>query len=91
MASPTGSVAYDKASYAPGEKMTATVSYSDADSKTGSATFDLTDSQGNLTPVSATFTIADPVGSKANAANDRTWTKVAGSDTGASVKFTATA
>ena len=91
MASPTGSVSYDKSSYKPGDVMTATISYSDPDSKTGSGGFDLTDSQGNTTPIFGTFTISDPVTVKAQAANDRVWVKVAGSDTGASVKFTATA
>ena len=90
MAAPTGSVSYDKASYKPGEIITATVSYVDPDSKSWSETFNLTDSQGNLTPASATFVVSDPV-SAAPANLARTWTKVAGSDTGASVKFTATA
>jgi hypothetical protein len=91
MANPTGSVAFDKASYAPGETMTATVSYADADNRTGSGAFDLTDGQGNVTHLVGTFTIADPVGVTPAAGNDRTWAKVASSDTGASVKFTATA
>lgn len=90
MAAPTGSVAYDKASYAPGEKITATVSYSDPDTKVWAEAFDLTDTQGNVTRASASFSVADPVNSApANLA--RTWAKVAGSDTGASVKFTTTA
>lgn len=90
MASPTGSIAYDKASYKPGDTMTATVSYSDPDSKIATESFDLADTQGNKTTLTGTFTIADPVTvTPGNVA--RTWTKVAGSDTGASVKFTATA
>lgn len=91
MTAPTGSVTFDKSSYKPGETMTATVSYVDADTKSGTATFNLTDSQGNTTPATATFNVADPVSVAAASGNDRTWTKVAGSDTGASVKFTATA
>jgi hypothetical protein len=91
MANPTGSVSYDKSSYHPGETMTATVSYADADSKTGVAAFDLTDAAGHVTPAQATFTVSDPVDVTPKPSNDRTWVEVAGSDTGASVKFTATA
>lgn len=91
MTAPTGSVTFDKTSYAPGETITATVSYQDADTKTGTAKFDLTDSQGNKTPATATFSVADPVSVASDPTNDRAWTKLANSDNGSSVKFTATA
>ncbi len=91
MATPTGSISFNKSSYRPGETVIATVSYSDSDSSTGSARFTFTDSGGNNSSVVATFTISDPVTVTSGPGNDRTWTKVNGSDTGSSVQFTATA
>ncbi len=91
MASPTGSVTFDKSSYRPGEVMTATVAYADSDSSTGTAAFNLTDSGGNITPVNAVFTISDPVTIAPSGSNDRTWTAVSGSDNGATKKYTAIA
>lgn len=91
MTSPTGTVSFNKTSYAPGEIMTATVNFTDADSKSGTATFNLTDTQGNVTPASATFVVSDPVTVAPASGNDRTWILVAGSLTASQAKFTATA
>lgn len=88
MATPTLTASLDKLSYAPGEKMTLTVTYADADNATVSFTVTGVDSDGNdavvtvqrrtLDPV--TLTVSDP---------GKTWTKV--SDNGSVAVFTATA
>lgn len=91
MASPTGSITFNKTAYKPGEVMTATVAYADADTSSGTGRFTLTDSGGNVTLLTAAFVVSDPVTVTVTAGNDRTWTKVVNSDTGSTVQFTATA
>lgn len=91
MATPTGTVTFDKTVYAPGDTITATVSYSDADSMTGTGEFILRDAAGNSKVLTGTFSIKDTVTVTPALANSRAWTPVAGSDTGSLIKFTALA
>jgi hypothetical protein len=90
MPAPTGSVTFDKASYRPGERITATVVRSDADSRTYTFDTTATDAAGNTGHITGTFVVSDPVtvGQPTDDGN-RTWT--AGPDDGATATFTATA
>jgi hypothetical protein len=46
----------------PGQQMTFTVAASDADARTGQATFNVVDAEGNTgAPVTVAITVADPV------------------------------
>jgi hypothetical protein len=87
MATPTLSVAYDKATYAPGAQITATVTYSDPDTKTTSEVWQATNANGEQ----ATITVDRHVVDAVTIVPPAGFTQVPGSDTGASVKFTATA
>jgi hypothetical protein len=85
MANPTLTVTYNKAVYAPGETITATVAYADPDTKTVS---DVWQAVNPTTGELATFTITKNVVDPVNIVAPAGYTKVAGSDTGAQVKFT---
>lgn len=89
MAAPTVSVVLDKASYAIGAKITATVTYSDPDAKTVTLSGTATDAEGNASPFTGSFAISDPVTLAVSDDGKRVWTKV--SDTGGVAVFTATA
>lgn len=88
MANPTVSASLNKATYAPGEQMTLTVNYSDADTKPVSVLVQVTDAAGNK---SAPVTVSAMIDPLTLAVNDtaHTWTKV--SDSGAVAVYTATA
>jgi hypothetical protein len=88
MAAPTVTASLNKTAYAIGETMTLTVTYSDADRKTGTVSVVVTDAEGNQSaPVVSTYVI-DPLTIAVTDAG-RTWTKA--SDSGAVAVFTATA
>lgn len=61
MASPTIQVTYDKATYAPGDPIVATVIIGDPDNRTVTETWQVKDSADNVTEVSLTKTIVDPL------------------------------
>jgi hypothetical protein len=89
MAAPTGTATLDKATYAPGETMRLTVTYSDPDAKPIKATIVLTDAAGNSSaPVTVTTAITDPVTFTVTDP-DRTWSLV--SDDGRTAVLTAKA
>jgi hypothetical protein len=79
----------DKASYKPGETVTATVKYSDPDARTVNISGTAVDSQGNSSPFAGSFAIVDPVTVAISDDGKRTWTKK--SDDGATAVFNATA
>lgn len=89
MAAPTVTVSLDKPTYAPGEKMTLTVNYADADTKAITLTVVATDSAGNTSAPTTVTAVIDPVGLTVTSSPVRAWTKV--SDTGSVAVFTATA
>lgn len=90
MATPTVSASLDKPSYAPGDKMTLTVSYADADNDAGTVTVIVTDAEGNKSdPVTAAYNIADTETLAVTDDGGRTFKKV--SDNGSVAVYTATA
>jgi hypothetical protein len=88
MANPTVSASLDKTTYAPGERMTLTVSYGDPDTKTVAVTVQVTDAAGNKSGPVTVNAVIDPL-TLVVSDSARSWTKV--SDTGAVAVFTATA
>lgn len=90
MANPTVSASLDKSSYSVGDKITLTVTYSDADNKTFNVTVVVTDSDGNTSaPVTLPVVLSDKVTVTVTDSDGRNWTKV--SDNGSVAVFTATA
>lgn len=89
MAAPVVSISVDKQTYAVGDKITATVVYSDPDARTYTGTVTGTDAEGHVSTATATFAISDPVTVTVTDDGNRTWTKI--SDTGSTAVFTATA
>jgi hypothetical protein len=88
MANPTVGASLDKASYAPGEKMTLTATYSDPDRQALTITVTVTDSTG-ATGTATAQTVIDQGTVTVASSPAKTWTKV--SDTGQVAVFTATA
>jgi hypothetical protein len=94
MAAPSiSSITFDKATYSPGDTITATVDYTAGTSNvtqtfTGTATDSTTGQTGNLT-VDFVVTENDATTVTVSDSGTRTWTKI--SDTGSIAKFTATA
>jgi hypothetical protein len=90
MATPTISGSLDKATYPLGAVMTATVSYGDADAKTGSVSITVTDAEGNTSaPVVMPYSITDGLTLSFSDSLGKTWTKA--SDNGSVAVYTATA
>lgn len=87
MASPVLSVVYDKATYAPGAPINVTVTYSDPDTKDTSDVWQAVNDNGEKATITVVKHVNDPVTIVPPAG----YTLVAGSDTGAVVKFTGTA
>ncbi len=87
MAAPSINVTYDKAVYAPGAQITATVTYADPDTKDTSEVWSATNVNGEHAEITVVRHVVDPVTIVPPAG----FTLVAGSDTGAQVKYTATA
>jgi hypothetical protein len=88
MATPTVSASLNKATYVPGEVMTLTVTYGDADTKSVSVTITVKDSAGNTSAPATVTAVIDPLTITVTDAA-RTWTKT--SDNGSVATFTATA
>lgn len=80
MAIPTLSASLDKQTYAPGEPMTLTVTYGDADNRTFEVTVSVSDGENSSAPVVIPVTISDVVTVSVADSEGRVWTKV--SDTG---------
>lgn len=87
MAAPLLNVSYDKASYAPGAPVVATVDYSDPDTKTTSDVWKATNANGEQATITVSRNVVDPVTIVPPAG----FTMVPNSDTGAQVKFSGTA
>lgn len=88
MANPTVTASLNKATYAPGEKLTLTVNYGDADNKSETVTVTGTDQAGNRAEATVTWVTSDTVTLEAADGTSRVWTKV--SDNGSVAVFTAT-
>ncbi len=90
MSAPTITAAsLDKASYAPNETMTLTVTYGDPDTKRQTVTIVVTDQGGNASAPVTVPVVIDPLTVSVTDDGSRTWTKV--SDTGVVAVFTAKA
>lgn len=91
MATPTISGSVDKpAGYPVGSLMTATVTYGDADAKSGTVTFVVTDDEGHAsTPAVIPYVITDGLTLTYTDSLGKTWTKV--SDNGSVAVFTSPA
>lgn len=86
---PTLTGALDKASYAPGDTITATLTYGDPDSQTQTLTWTATDGSGATQTLALSLVVKDPVALKVTDPSGRVWTKV--SDNGVIAVFTAKA
>lgn len=82
------SVQYDKATYAVGETMTATMTYSDADTRVITGTGKVVDASGNQGTMSTTV-LLDPSTTSFTDNEGRVYTKQ--TDNGSIAVFTATA
>lgn len=90
MASPTVSVSLNKASFAPGEQILATITYGDVDNKSFQVTVTVTDQSGNVSaPATVAAVISDATTITVADDGNRVWTKV--SDTGSVAVFRAVA
>lgn len=89
MAAPTVTVALDAAVYAPGDDMTLTVTYDDADSRPVTVTVVVTDAQGNSSAPARVTAVIHPLTLTVTDDSDRTWTKL--SDNGAVADYRAVA
>jgi hypothetical protein len=88
MSQPTVSASLSKSVYAPGELMTLTVNYGDADTQAVKVTVQVTDLSGNTSAPVTVSAVIDPVTLTLTDAT-RTWEKV--SDTGSVAVFTSVA
>ncbi|MCM0677645.1 hypothetical protein NCC78_23580 [Micromonospora phytophila] len=76
MAAPTATASLNASTYSPGDQMTLTVSYGDADTRPVTVTIVVTDAQGNSSaPVKVTAVI-DPLTLSVADDSGRTWAKV---------------
>lgn len=89
MANPTVSASFNKSSYAPGEQITLTVNYADADTKVLTVTTTVTDASGATGSTTSVVNIVDQVAVAVSSSPAKTWTKV--SDNGSVAVFTTTA
>ncbi len=89
MAAPTATASLNAPTYSPGDQMTLTVTYGDADTRPVTVTIVVTDAQGNSSaPVKVTAVI-DPLTIAVTDDSGRTWTKV--SDNGSVAVYRAVA
>lgn len=87
MAAPVLNVTYDKTVYAPGAQIVATVTYSDPDTKVTPEVWTATNANGEKATITVERNVVDPV----TVVPPAGFTLVPNSDTGAQVKYTATA
>ncbi|MGK5674391.1 hypothetical protein ACSNOB_16290 [Micromonospora sp. URMC 106] len=89
MAAPTATASLNASTYSPGDQMTLTVTYGDADTKPVTVTIVVTDAQGNSSaPVKVTAVI-DPLTVTVTDSSGRTWTRL--SDNGSVAVYRAVA
>jgi hypothetical protein len=88
MANPTVAVSTNKPKYAPGETITLTITYGDADRVSMEISVTVTDSQGN-TGTATTSIVIDQGSVSVQSVPSRNWAKV--SDSGTVAVFTAVA
>lgn len=88
MAAPTVTASLNKATYAPGEVMTLTVTYGDPDRQALTITITVTDST-SATGTATTQAVIDPGTVTVTSSPAKTWTKL--SDSGSVAVFSATA
>ncbi|MER7332200.1 hypothetical protein ACIBTZ_16530 [Micromonospora sp. NPDC049460] len=89
MAAPTATASLNASTYSPGDQMTLTVTYGDADTKPVTVTIVVTDAQGNSSaPVKVTAVI-DPLTVTVTDDSGRTWTRL--SDNGSVAVYRAVA
>jgi len=89
MATPTVSASLNKSAYQPGEPMTLTVTYSDADTKAVRVTVTVADSSGNTSAPAEVTALIDPSTVTVADSSGRVWVKQ--SDTGSVAVYTAVA
>ncbi len=86
---PTVTALLDKATYAPGDPVTLTVTYGDADNTSSSVTVTVTDAEGNTGTAQVVLSVVDAVSLAVSDDGGRAWVKIA--DNGSVASFTTTA
>ncbi len=89
MAAPTATASLNAAVYAPGDPMTLTVTYGDADTRPVTVTVVVTDAQGNSSAPARVTAVIDPLTLTVTDDSGRTWTRL--SDNGAVAVYRAVA
>ncbi|MFI7607885.1 hypothetical protein ACIBTV_22465 [Micromonospora sp. NPDC049366] len=89
MAAPTVTASLNAASYSPGDPMTLTVTYGDADTRPLTVTIVVTDAQGNSSAPVRVAAVIDPLTLTVTDDSGRDWTRL--SDTGTVAVYRAVA
>ncbi|MFC3500707.1 hypothetical protein ACFOOK_06960 [Micromonospora krabiensis] len=89
MAAPTVTASLTAASYSPGDPMTLTVTYGDADTRPLTVTIVVTDAQGNSSAPVRVAAVIDPLTITVSDDSGRAWTRL--SDTGTVAVYRAVA
>ncbi|NJP32888.1 hypothetical protein [Micromonospora thermarum] len=76
MAAPTVTAALNAAVYSPGDQMTLTVTYGDADTRPVTVTVVVTDAQGNSSAPARVTAVIDPLTVTVTDDSGRIWTKL---------------
>ncbi|MER5338474.1 hypothetical protein [Micromonospora sp. NPDC002717] len=89
MAAPTATASLNASTYSPGDQMTLTVTYGDADTKPVTVTIVVTDAQGNSSAPVKVTAVVDPLTVTVTDDSGRTWTRL--SDNGSVAVYRAVA
>ncbi|MER7892422.1 hypothetical protein AB0C04_06930 [Micromonospora sp. NPDC048909] len=89
MAAPSATASLNASTYSPGDQMTLTVTYSDADTKPLTVTIVVTDAQGNSSAPVRVAAVIDPLTVTVTDDSGRTWTRL--SDSGSVAVYRAVA